>query len=660
MKYMCLQRIFMLAFGLFITISLKAQDLIRRVPQDAKVVVAFNSKAVFDHLNISDLNVVFGRLGIFDKFDSNKSPKIDKIEDFGIDLDAKAYGYIRATDSIQYIGALIPLSNKVHFESIVPNHKKIEIVNSLPTIYSTDRTVRLSWDQNTLYVIAGVAMDYYFRKDEIKSRYGLLETYNDSYEEAYTEEAIVDSTQAIWDEYDFDSLDSTVLAVEEEGDEWPEPPVLGDVDTGELDMLGDDYAIVDSILGQEEYADDYYSKYDSINRHNDSIKTELVKQWTNAEMENLLKGNYGAYNASLIPKMAGNTIAHVHAKDIFYYYQYFYPEDVITDLLGAKPKFDYGIHGVDARIVVEGNKLKLSGTASLDKDMAVYYKEIYNKKLNPKFYPFLDKNALGFLSFNLSTEAYIKNLPKIMERYYGSFMPRYSKAISLGATLFDVLLDEKAIAKVFKGDNLFVLNGVTKVEVNYTDYEYDEDYNYTEVEKTKTETVPQFLWMFSSDDTRIFDKLSEIGVEEEELINHDGIFEVKERKNTGINIYFLIKNGIVFIGNDKTQLESIKMNRIATKGYAPYVAMAKKNNFSMLFNTKRIPVLLEELEIPVDRSLEETVNELGQYGDFYMFSGGVKGKKISGEIALDFPAKKGNALSFLFDVLDRWTLKLKD
>src|SRR5690606_13032401 len=106
--------------------------------------------------------------------------------------------------------------------------------------------------------------------------------------------------------------------------------------------------------------------------------------------------------------------------------------------------------------------------------------EIYNKKLNPKFYPFLDKNALGFLSFNLSTEAYIKNLPKIMERYYGSFMPRYSKAISLGATLFDVLLDEKAIAKVFKGDNLFVLNGVTKVEVNYTDYEYDEDYNYTE------------------------------------------------------------------------------------------------------------------------------------------------------------------------------------
>src|SRR5690606_27181134 len=121
--------------------------------------------------------------------------------------------------------------------------------------------------------------------------------------------------------------------------------------------------------------------------------------------------------------------------------------------------------------------------------------------------------ALGFFSFNLSTEAYIKNLPKIMERYYGSFMPRYSNAISLAATLFDVVLDEKAIGKVFKGDNLFVLNGVTKVDVTYTDYEYDDDYNYTEVEKTKTETIPQFLWMFSSDDTRIFDKLIQIGLQ---------------------------------------------------------------------------------------------------------------------------------------------------
>lgn len=73
--------------------------------------------------------------------------------------------------------------------------------------------------------------------------------------------------------------------------------------------------------------------------------------------------------------------------------------------------------------------------------MASYYKEIYNKKLNPKFYPFLDKDVLGFFSFNVNTEAYLKNLPKIMESYYGSFMPRYSNMISLGAMLFDIALD---------------------------------------------------------------------------------------------------------------------------------------------------------------------------------------------------------------------------
>src|SRR5690606_39440155 len=104
---------------------------------------------------------------------------------------------------------------------------------------------------------------------------------------------------------------------------------------------------------------------------------------------------------------------------------------------------------------------------------------------------------------------------------------RYSEIVDVFATSFAILLDEKAIAKVFKGDNLIVLNGVTNKEITYTDYEYDEDYNYTEVERTKTEAVPDFLWMFSSDDVSIFEKIVKIGLREEGLIDHDGIYEFK-------------------------------------------------------------------------------------------------------------------------------------
>ena len=662
---MYLHKFAALALGIMMTLASNAQDLIRKVPHDAKVVVSFNNKAVFDHLNIADLNLTLTRLGLFDKMNSDSKLKPSKIEDLGIDLKAKAYAYVRSTDSVQYIGALIPLSDKSQFESIIPKHKKVEIVNSLPTIYSADRSLRLSWDQNTVYVLGGLAMDYYFRKEDVINRYGFIANAYDAYDAEYAE-AVVDSAATTWDAYDFDAAADSAAAdaarataaVSEEEMEYElaAPPILAPIDTTDED----EYAIVDSILAQDEYADDYYTRYDSITRHNDSIKNDLVKQWVNAEMELLLAGGYKSFDAKKLPKLSANTIAHIHASDVFSYYKYLYPEEALSELFGVKPKFDYGIDGIDASIVVDGNKLKFVGSATLDKEMASYYKEIYNKKLNPKFYPFLDKDVLGFFSFNVNTEAYLKNLPKIMESYYGSFMPRYSNMISLGAMLFDIALDQKAIAKVIKGDNLFVLNGVTKVDVTYTDYEYDDDYNYKEVEKTKTETIPQFLWMFSSDDTRIFEKIIQIGVQENELVDHDGIYEVKENKGSGITVYLLIKQGMVFIGNDMAKMEMIKSNHYVGKGHAPYVAMAKKNNLSLLFNTKRIPVLLEELDIPVERSIEETVAELQQYGDFYMTSTGVKGNKVTGEIAVEFPNRKGNALAFLFDVLDRWSLKLKE
>lgn len=655
---MYLHKFAALALGIMMTLASNAQDLIRKVPHDAKVVVSFNNKAVFDHLNIADLNLTLTRLGIFDKMNSDSKLRPSKIEDLGLDLKAKAYAYVRSTDSVQYIGALIPLSDKSQFESIIPKHKKVEIVNSLPTIYSADRSLRLSWDENTVYVLGGLAMDYYFRKEDVINRYGLIVNAYDAYDAEYAE-AVVDSAETTWDAYDFDAAaDSAAAAVSEEEEEYElaAPPILAQVDTTDED----EYAIVDSILAQDEYADDYYSRYDSITRHNDSIKNDLVKQWVNAEMELMLVGGYKSFDGRKLPKLSANTIAHIHATDVFSYYKYLYPEEALSELFGVKPKFDYGIDGIDASIVVDGNKLKFIGSATLDKEMASYYKEIYNKKLNPKFYPFLDKDVLGFFSFNVNTEAYLKNLPKIIENYYGSFMPRYSNMISLGTMLFDIALDQKAIAKVIKGDNLFVLNGVTKVDVTYTDYEYDDDYNYTEVEKTKTETIPQFLWMFSSDDTRIFEKIIQIGVQENELVDHDGIYEVKESKSSGITVYLLIKQGMVFIGNDIAKMEMIKSNHYSGKGHAPYIAMAKKNNLSLLFNTKRIPVLLEELDIPVERSIEETVAELQQYGDFYMTSTGVKGNKVTGEIAVEFPNGKGNALAFLFDVLDRWSLKLKE
>jgi len=389
---MSLNKINLLFIFLFGSFTLNAQNLLRKIPQDAKVVITFNTKAVFDHLKMEDLNLTLIRLGLFDKINDKGKAPIQKMQDLGIDWNTKAYAYVKGTDSIQYFGALIPLSNKEQFESLVPKHKKIYQENGLPTVYSTDRSLRMSWDQHTLYVMGGIAIDRYFKKQDVKNRYGLI---SDNHE--YDQSApIMDSVATTWEAYAFDTeasaivdsieavVDATLLPPPAVVTDTLYPPVVVAAPPAAAIEVPDDYRYVDSVLAQEQYSDDYYKRYDTMYRHNDSVKREVVGQWIDVEMGMVITGGHGSFDTRQLGKLNSNTLAQIHVRDIASFYSHFYPEDIWRDAFGIQPKLDYGIEGVDASVIVQGNKLKFTGAATLDKDMTTYYKAIYNKKAEPQ------------------------------------------------------------------------------------------------------------------------------------------------------------------------------------------------------------------------------------------------------------------------------------
>ena len=181
----------------------------------------------------------------------------------------------------------------------------------------------------------------------------------------------------------------------------------------------------------------------------------------------------------------------------------------------------------------------------------------------------------------------MNHLPNLVARVYGGDTDnRYTEIIDLFSNIFDVMLDEKAIAKVFKGDNLIVINGVTQKEITYTDYEYDADYNYKEVEKTKMESIPEFLWMFSSEDTRIFERLIKVAVREKGMIDKDGIYEVDTRKSDGITPYLLIHKGIVYLGNNLEKLQAIKDNSYKGTANKEFLKLVKNKPVAFVFNSR--------------------------------------------------------------------------
>lgn len=658
-----------------------SQDLLSKVPAESKVVVALNGKGFFKHASAQQLNGILKRAGLFEKIaEDNSNFQSENIEELGIDIHAKSYLYSNVNDSLQFLGAMLPLKDKAQFESIFPEEYTIDVQGDLSTVYNEDRTLRISWNQNTIFLLTAVPMDNYFSREDIKQKFGLLEMpeydyaaddydYDYDYDAADSIAVAADSTLD-WNAWE--EAADTVYQIEEEAPverdtsdlySLPLPPekVAQPGEEGYIapPMVSDEFKYVDSVLEKDEYQDDYYLKYSQASSHNDSIKNVFVNQEVNNLMDRIIAGNIKSYKSKKMSSMKDNELLRIEIGSFDSLMHFYYPRNLLYGYMSGQPSFEYGYENINSTVVVDGNRMKILGDLSFDKEMTRFYKEIYNKKINPKFLTYLNDDALGFLSFNVNTEAYLTHMPRIVQRIYGGMDGKVEKIIDLFTTSMGIIVDEKAVAKVFKGDNLFILNGITQKEVKYIDYEYDDDYNYQEVEKTKMEKIPNYLWMFSSDDTRIFEKIFAILVTENNMVNHDGIYEIVGGKVDEFAPYILIQQGIVFLGNDLEQMQQIK-DKTFKGNPGRFAAIAKKNKFSMLFNTKKVPSMVDDLDLPVHRSMESELKGLSEYGDIYMISNGMKGKNFTWEAGVDFPNTGKNALDYLLNSIDRISKSLND
>ncbi|VTP97462.1 hypothetical protein [Sphingobacterium daejeonense] len=149
-------------------------------------------------------------------------------------------------------------------------------------------------------------------------------------------------------------------------------------------------------MERDEYQDDYYTQYSKVTNHNDSIKDVFVSQQLDAQMARLLSGELGSYKSKKMGSMKDNELIHFEMDKLSNLMEYYYPTDILYGYMG-RPSFDYGYEHINSTLLVDGNKMKWLGDVTFDKEMAKYYKEIYQKKINPKFLRYVNDDALGFL-----------------------------------------------------------------------------------------------------------------------------------------------------------------------------------------------------------------------------------------------------------------------
>lgn len=664
-----------------------AQDLVKKIPANAFTVATIKGDNVFKLMFVKDFNESFVGKKLLTETSKSLDKNFSSIEDFGINLEKNMYYFNQLSDSITYNCFLIPLKDAIKFENLISDkEKKIRTDGDIRTMVLPDSTSIIKWNNNMMYFVTGSIKSTFFADSAKSAKYGIKDIrYQNNYD-VLTDSAVV-------------AVDSTYATTAEPAVEIVAPPAEGwtvhppsnkqtiknkagttkknkkkitkkstakkksngkkvkaknrksKIEDNSTEIALSDTTEMDAFVTDTLNNGDTYDEYQKERAEQDAKKKQLAFVWMTAQSDKIFNSSYESIesNKSYTASLDNKAIAELWVSSLQDVYNSISPE------LGTYGKSGLmkGYGSLSAKLFMDDKSFRISTGLELAKDQADAYKKIMNRKLNKKFLKYVNSDkAIGFMGYSIDTKAYLEEFPKLMKQTYGAFLGRnMEEEIELGTDLFSLLLDEEAVSKVIKGDALFVINGLNTKDVTYTTYDYDDDYNQKEVTKTKKETLPDFLFMFSSEDNRLMNKLIKYGMNKRYVTVNNNIYKIEEKKSP-VDIYFMIKDGIVFFGNSLTEMQSINDNTFKSAITKTHKTLLAKNNFSFLFNAKNLVGKVPTEEIGGEETAKKFNETLGKMGNVYMKSNPIKGNLVSADISAEIPNGHKNALKYLFSLIE--------
>ncbi|RBQ08723.1 hypothetical protein [Pedobacter miscanthi] len=664
----------LIAISLFLSFNLaQAQDLVKKIPSNAFTVATIKGDNIFKLMFVKDFNESFVGKKLLTETSKSMDKNFTSIEDFGINLEKNMYYFNQLSDSITYNCFLIPIKDAKKFESLINNkEKKFTQQGDIRTMVLPDSTGIIKWNNNMLYFVTGSIRGSFFADSAKSARYGIKDI------RFQGEDALaVDSTAVL--------ADSAVAVTAEPMIEEVAAPVIAKAKVQKKPTAkkntkkivatkksgkkkpakkskkakNQEYEIIYPEAASDStgmtpvhgVVDEQYDAYQQERAEQDLKKKRLAFTWMTAQADQIFNGTYESIesNKSYSASLDNKAIAELWVSSLQDVYNSIAPEFGTYGKAGLMK----GYGSLNAKLFMDNKSFRISTGLELAQNQADAYKKIMNRKLNKNFLKYVNsEKALGFMSYSIDSKAYLEEFPKLLKQTYGSFLgAKMDEEIELGTDLLSLLLDEEAVSKVIKGDALFVINGLKSKEVTYTTYEYDDDYNQKEVTKTKNETLPDFLFMFSSEDTRLINKLIKYGIHKSMVTVQDNIYKIQEKKSP-VDIYFMIKDGIVFFGNSLSEMQSISTNQQNNKISKLHKDLLSKNNFSFLFNAKNLVGKVPDSEIGGEETAKKFNSTLEKMGNVYMKSNPIKGRLVSADISAEIPNGHENALKYLFSLIE--------
>lgn len=584
-----------------ITMSTLAQDLAYKIPSNAVAVAAIKGKNLTDLMSLKEFNTTFLGKKILSKLSKSTDQTFTSVEDLGFQLSSSMYYFNLNNDSVSFNCFLVPVKNAGQVDEFcAKGEKKFVTKGNVRLFYDADSTALTCWNDKQFLLVIGKGNREYFARPDVMERFGLPAEPKASASDTVTtvEEVQVDSAVIT------DSQGDLVI----NSDTSKNHPSNVFVEGSKMDAIVAGWA--------QQMVGDFFANTatTSILDNKDFIKS--------------------------LDDQAEATIWTSNAEKLFNWY--------VPSIKGMNFLNGYG--SANAKLFLENKAMRISASMTVSDEMSEVITKVHKRKLNKQFLKYVNEDkVLGYFACAMDTKAYLQQYPKLISRMSGSI---YTDEAEMVADLFSLLLDEEAISKVVKGDGLFLFNGLSQKEVSYKSYDYNEEnFETTEVMKTKMETLPDFLFMISTEDTRLLDKLIAYGVKKDVVKNGSGYFELAIPKSPMV-LYFAIKDGVIFFGTDKTDMNNITGNRYAANISAKHRKLLLNTNCAAYFSAKKLSG-----KIPTDGSgspkkLESLKHVFSSMGDIYVKSNPIKGNVGSAEISMDLPSNQQNALKYLFSIVE--------
>ena len=613
-----------------------AQDTTTKIPNDAVVVATIKGNNLLQLMSMEELNNSFVGAEILKEV-SKKENKYNSLEDFGFNLGATSHYFFQVNDSINYNTIIIPIKDVNKFESFLKDQNNKEIVNQNGVKSFKDQNDgAIVWNDSVLIMVIGSTNDFYFENEEVINRYGLESEDYSSYEE------FIDGAEEVVEaeEYVIESAEVYEEVEVEEVEEEIEETVIESTEIYEEDT--------------EEEED--YSYYNNYYNSNYTKKKELAKKWSMSKAIELLSQPVSKsilQNKSYLKSLDDKAEVTLWISDFSSIYDNLFGSMYYRQLGGLNLGSMYADSGLTAKLFLEKDKLQLITTYTMSDEMAESYKKMTSNKLNKKFLKYINEDRMiGYMSYSISTKAALDEYPKLMKNLYSS-MPSYGEEAGLAIDLFSLLLDEEAVSKVLPGDMLFLLSGISQRDVTYTTYEYNDDYEYVEIENTKTETVPDFLLMISTEDARFLNKFINYSIKKQ-LVTYENGYYVLTIPQSPLDVFFAIKDGIVFIGTSELEMNKIIKGTFDAKVSSKHKKLLLDSNYSAYLNGKQLAS-----KIPMEDMSKDMVDKLNWFlnntEDGYIKSSKIKGNSMDAEMVIEVPSTEENALKYLFNIIETFS-----